>query len=160
MAAKGLVVVTGFRELDAKLRNMPAALQKKFIRGGLRKGGKRDQKEAKKIIHEEAHETGALEKSVKIKSLKRSRTRVGVGVYIDRDAYFKNYESEYGTQPHPAKGEKTPFYVPAVIEFGDAHKKPIRPLRRALYGNEKQTRADFVDDVTQFIADNKISYKL
>lgn len=148
------VVVTGFRDLDAKLRSLPPALQRKLVRGALRKSGKRDKKETEKIIHAEAHETGAMEKSVKVRSLKRSRTRIGIGVYIDIDTYFANYTAEYGKPPHPAKGETRPFPVPSVIEFGDEHKKPIRPLRRALYGNAELTKQDFHDDIAQLIAEN------
>jgi hypothetical protein len=72
----------------------------------LRKGAKRIQQEFKRIVHEEAHDTGALEQSTKVRALKRSRTRAGVGVVIDRDTLFTKYAAKHdGQKPHPAKGE-------------------------------------------------------
>ncbi len=149
------VVVTGFKELDAKLRSLTPALQRKLVRQALRKSGKRDVRATKAIIRSEAHDTGALERAVKVRSLKRSRSRIGVGIFIDRDKYFADYASKHGGKPpNPAAGETAPFYVPAVIEFGDENKKPIRPLRRGLYGNADKTKQDFRDDLVQLIAEN------
>lgn len=161
MADNPIIFVTGFKQLDAKLRSLPPKLQRKFIRGGLRKAAKRDAKETKRIIHEEARDTGALERSIKVRSLKRSRTRAGVGIYIDRDKYFAIYATKHGGKPpHPAAGESSPFYVPAVIEFGSETHEPIRPQRRALYDNNEVYREYFRADVTQFIAENKVTTKL
>ena len=160
-APQTLVFVTGFAQLDAKLRAMPNALQKKFVRGGLRKCAKRVTKEFKQIVHAEAHDTGTLEKAAKPKALKRSRTRAGVGVYIDRDKLFAAYAAAHdGKPPHPAAGEKDPFYYPAAIEFGTATQQPVRPMRRALYDHTKAYIDLFRSDVIEFIDANKVSYKL
>ncbi len=158
MAAQTLIYVTGFAQLDAKLRAMPAAMQRKLVRGGLRKAAKRDEREFKRIVHTEAHDTGALEKSTKIRAMKRSRVKAGVSVLIDRDKLFANYAAKHeGKQPHPAAGEKDPFYYPSVIEFGDETHEPVRPMRRALYDNADVYRAYFEADVTQFINEQKVS---
>jgi HK97 gp10 family phage protein len=157
-----LVIVTGFKELDAKLRQMPAAMQRKFVRGALRKGGLRLQQEAKRIIRTEAKDTGALEKSVgRPIALKRSRKRVGIAVLPKRDVLFANYAAKHGGKtPHPAKGESEPFYYAAAIEFGTSDEPPVKPFRRALYDNEAVYRAYFKADLTQFIAEQKVDYKL
>ncbi len=160
-SAGGLVIVTGFAQLDAKLRSLPAAIQRKFVRGALRKSAKRVVQEFKRIVHAEAHDTGTLERAAKVRSLKRSRTRIGVAMFIDREKLFAEYATKHGGKtPHPAAGEKDPFYYPAVIEFGSENRKPIRPMRRALYDHESELRAYFRDDTAQFIAENKVTTKL
>jgi hypothetical protein len=159
--AGGLVIVTGFAQLDAKLRGLPPAMQRKFVRGALRKGAKRIVLEFKRIVRAEAFDTGTLHKAAKVKALKRSRTRVGVSMFIDREKLFANYAAKHGgKKPHPAKGQTEPFYYPASIEFGTEHQPPIRPMRRALYDNAAVYRELFRADVTQFIAENKVTTAL
>jgi hypothetical protein len=160
MAAQKLVFVTGFAQLDAKLRTLPNKLQSKFVRGGLRKAAKRVQRDAKQIIRSEAYNEGVLHKALKIKSLKRSRKRAGVSVFIDREKLFAAYQAKYGHEPHPAKGRSDPFYYPAVIEFGSDTREPVKPLRRGLYDHAKELRVLFEADVKQFIAENKVTTAL
>jgi hypothetical protein len=47
-----------------------------------------------------------------------------------------------------------------VIEFGDGHHAPIKPMRRALYDKSQVYRDYFIEDVQEFIADNKVNTKL
>ncbi len=159
-AAQGLVFVTGFKDLDARLRELPNKLQRKYVKGALLKSAKRDAVETKKIIRAEAHNTGAYEESIKTKTLKRSRKRVGVAVIIDRDLYFAKYTEKYGKPPNPAAGEKEPFFVPAVLEFGTEHTKPIRASRRALYDNKDVYLKYFQEDTHEFISTGKVITKL
>lgn len=157
----GLVIVTGFAQLDAKLKSLPPNLQRKFVRGALRKGAKRIVLEAKRIVRAEAYDTGTLHKAFKVKALKRSRTRIGVSMFVDRDKLFADYAKKHGGKPpHPAAGEKEPFYYPAAIEFGTDKQPAIRPMRRALYDNADVYRAFFRADVLQFIAENKVTTAL
>lgn len=149
-----LAVVTGSKELDAKLQALLPALQKKLVRQALRKSAYRAKKAIQEIIKSEAHDTGTLEKNLKVKALKRSRVRVGVGVCIDRDKLFADYEEAHGKPPHPAKGRTAPFYYPSVIEFGDKHHHPVRPMRRGLYDHEEEYKRYFKDDLEQIIAEN------
>jgi HK97 gp10 family phage protein len=159
--AQKLVIVTGFAELDAKLKSLPPKLQRKFVRGGLRKGANRVVRDAKKIIRNEAYDTGAYFRALKVRSLKRSRKRVGVSVHGPREKLFAAYAAKHeGKPPHPAKGESDPFYYPAAIEFGTDTRPPVRPMRRALYDNANELRALFVADVRQFIAENKVTTRL
>lgn len=155
MAETGLVIVTGFKELDAKLRSLSPKLQRKFVRQSLRKVNKRVQKEFKAIVKAEAYDTGALSRSTKVRSLKRSRSRVGVGVYIDREKLFANYAKKHdGKQPHPSAGEMEPFYYAAVVEFGSADHEPVRPMRRALYEHSKEYQNYFRNDIAELIAES------
>lgn len=160
-AAGKLIFATGFEEIDAKLRAMPTALQRKFVRGALRKGGKRLTQAAKQIIRSEARDTGALEQSVKVKALKRKRSRVGVEVFPERDKLFTKYAAKHeGRQPHPAKDGTEPYYYPAVIEFGNATHRAVSPFRRALYDNAAVYREYFGADVREFIATQKVTTTL
>lgn len=155
-----LVFVTGFAQLDLKLRLMPDKLQRKFVRGALRRCAKRVARDAKNIIRAEAYNEGVMYRAIKVKALKRSRVRVGTSVFIDREKLFAAYTAKYGHPPHPAKGRSDPFYYPAVIEFGSENKEPIKPMRRALYDHANELRALFAADVRQFIAENKVTSAL
>jgi hypothetical protein len=156
-----LVFVTGFKELDAKLGTLEPKVQRKFVRGALRKGGKRLTKEIQRIVREEAYDTGALYRTLKVQSLKRRRGRVGIAVMPPRERLFANYAKKHaGKQPHPAKGSEEPFYYVSVIEFGDDTHEPKRPMRRALYDNAAVFRAYFEGDMKQFIAEQKVTTAL
>ncbi len=154
------VVVTGLKELDSKLQNMVPALQRKLVRKALRKSGYRVAKEFKRVVRAEAHDTGALERSIKVQSLPRSRSRIGIGAYVDRNKLFANYADGHdGKTPHPAAGSGEPFYYAAVIEFGDKHHKPIRPQRRALYDHAAEYVRYFVSDLLEWIKESKVNPK-
>jgi hypothetical protein len=160
MAQNKLVFVTGYAQLDAKLRTLPNKLQAKFVRGALRKCAKRVVRDTQNIVRAEAYNEGVLYRALKVKSLKRSRKRVGTSVFIDREKLFAAYTAKYGHPPHPAKGRSDPFYYPAVVEFGSDTREPVKPMRRALYDNANELRALFAADVRQFIAENKVTLKL
>jgi len=159
MAAAGkLVFVTGFPQLDKKLREMPPALQRKFVRGGLRRGAKRVAALAKRIILNEAKDTGALEESIKVLALKRSTKRAGIAIMPNRDKLFAKYAARHeGRLPNPAKGETDPFYYAAAIEFGTEKQPAVKPFRRALYDSSSALREYFKADIAEFIATNKVT---
>ena len=160
-ATGGLVVGTGFAQLDAKLAAMPAAMQRKLVRGGLKRAINRCVRDAKRIVKDEAYDTGVLHNAFKSKALKRSRKKFGYSMFIGRETLFQRYAAKHGGQaPHPAKGEKEPFYYPAVIEFGSDNRPAIKPMRRALYDNADEYRELFKADVLQFIAENKVTTAL
>ncbi len=160
-ATQKLVFVTGDKELDAKLTAMTPALQRKFVRGALRRGSKRLTTEIKRIVRAEAYDTGAFHKSIRSKSLKRSRNRVGIAVMPDRDKLFANYAKKHdGKTPHPAKGETDPFYYVAALEFGTETMPAVKPLRTALYENKEVYQEYFKADLRQFIAEQKVTTTL
>lgn len=161
MARPALVVATGFEQLDAKLRAMPAALQRKLVRGGLRRAINRCAKEYQRIVKAEAFDTGVLAKAAKPKALKRSRKRFGFALLIEREKLFAQYARKHeGKAPHPAKGKKEPFYYPAAIEFGTPTQSAIKPMRRALYDSSDIYRAYFAADIREFIATQKVTTRL
>lgn len=88
MAIKFEVKVSGLKELDAALKELPNNVAKKHLRTALRAGAKIVQAEAKRLA---PVETGALKKSIKVRARKRSR-RGGVGIIVttgNKDSLFK-----------------------------------------------------------------------
>jgi len=140
MAKAGGVVITGVKELDLKLAGMPARLQKKLSRQATRKA-------AKDIVLPDAkrnvpHDTGDLERSLTVRAIKRSRSRVGHSVET-KDGFFK------GNQ----------FYG-GFIEFGWDDKPEGDPfLRPALYGNENRIRKLFHNALRSFIGGERVRTK-
>lgn len=160
----GQVVVTGVKELDAKLRAMEAKLQRKLIRGALKRGGNRLKRDALQIIKAEAFDTGALYKATQVKPLKAKKTRVGVSVLPPRDRLFSAYAKQQQRARKKAgnatfEKPKTDYY-PAFAEFGTEKMPAVKPFRRALYENAEAYKAYFVGDLNQFIAEQKVTTKL
>lgn len=93
------VIITGVDEIDRKLSRFEQSVQKKAIRKATR--------EAAKVILEDARQrvpvdTGALRKSLRVRSLKRSRVRQGHQVmtgegFFKGDTFYGGFV-EYGTK--------------------------------------------------------------
>lgn len=148
----GSSVVTGIKQIDRKLQELEPAIQRKIARRALRDGGKLVAKAAQEIIEAEALDTGSLYESVKVKSLPRSKNKIGISILPPRDLLFANYEATHGKMPNPEKGESAPHYYAADIEFGNDNQPAIKPFRRALYDNEQQIVSEFQEDVKDLIA--------
>lgn len=95
---KKTVVITGVKALDRRLKNIDAKLGKKFVRQGVRRALKPVQLAAKQFAPDD---TGALERSIKIRALKRSRRRFGARVSSDgsriEGQYYGGFQ-EWGTR--------------------------------------------------------------
>lgn len=170
------VIVTGDKELDAKLGGLSPKLQKKFTRQALRKSGKRVLTKFRAIVQTEAFETGALMDSASVRAMKRSRTRLGVTIFIDRKKLFRLRQARLNkvarkeaianlkSQGVKAKDAKrltsnvtAPVrtddanYYPAFMEFGTPTIAAKKPQRRALYENKAKTLADFRSDMQELV---------
>jgi hypothetical protein len=148
-------IVTGWAEIDAKLKSIDPTTQKKLMRKSLRKGAKLSRDEAAQIAEQETDGEGAYAKSLTVKAMKRSRTRIGVSVIPDRKKYFAEYEKRYGKQPNPAANASEPFYVPAALEFGymrgDTYVPPVRAQRRGLYDNSGPIKQMVREDMQEVL---------
>lgn len=156
--ASQFVIVTGLAQLDAKLAAMEPKLTKKFTRKALRNIAKKVVAATRAIVQAEAYFKGVLYKSFKVKALKRSRSRIGVQMFVDREKLFADYAAAYGHPPHPEQGKSDPHYYLASIEFGYQRKngeevRPIRPMRRALYDNAEAFKQFFVTDLRELISE-------
>lgn len=134
------LVVTGHKEIDAKLAALPLTLQKRALRPVMRSAAKTIQKAAKRYA---PTATGRLKRSIKVRSFKRSRKRIGVGISAG--------EGFVG-------GGELPWYA-VFVEFGvkdegsadrtnkaGKNRGRIQPqpfLRRAMRENEPAIRRNF-----------------
>lgn len=152
-------VMTGFAEVDAKLKELEPKVQKKFTRQALRKGGKLHKEDTQSIIEQETDGEGAYAASFVVKSMKRSRSRIGVSVMPDAKKYFQEYEKRYGKEPNPSPKHDAnrPHYVPASLEFGwmsgDTYIPPVRAQRRGLYDNKEKYIGNFRSDMREIISE-------
>jgi len=98
------VTLIGEKELLKKLKRIPAKDAKKAIRKGTRAGAKMLVPEVKANTPKR---TGLLKKSVKVRSLKKSRVRTGVAVQMGKGAFvgktFYGGFAEYGTTRQDAQ---------------------------------------------------------
>lgn len=151
----GKSIVTGNKELDAKLATMNESLQKKFARSSLRKNASVYERVVVNIIRMEAYDTGALSKSIKRRANKRSRIQVGIAIMPPRSVVFSNYAKAQQRERKKLKNAtfappKT-FYYPASIEFGTAHQPAVKPFRRGLYEPAATYRRNFHKDMVEFV---------
>lgn len=122
VAAGTAVIITGVEEIDRKLSRFEQSVQKKAIRKATR--------EASKVILEEAKtlvpvDTGALRKSLRVRSLKRSRVKQGHQVQTG-EGFFKG-ETFYG----------------GFVEYGTKRMAAREYLRRAMNSKEAETIQKF-----------------
>lgn len=130
MAARFNIELLGDKDLSAALAALPATLERKALVLVL--------KEAAQVVLQSARrraprgKTGRLARTLRVKALKRSRNRVGYGIYTGTRA-------ELGLKAG-AKG-----YYPAQVhlgfihtaEFGGRHIAPRPFLRPALIENQE-----------------------
>lgn len=132
------IIVTGDDVVDRKLQGMHKRFQKKLIRKATRKA-------TKEIVLPEAkvaapgYDQNRIAKSLIVRALKRSRTRIGHEVKIKKDAFdsdnFWPAALEFGTKNRVHKS--TGKFV------GKIQKNEFAYLRRSLYGNEGRIRRLF-----------------
>lgn len=139
--------LTGDRELDIKLKNMPNRMRNKAIRWATRDGAKIIQADAKKYA---PHDTGALERSLTVRAAKKSNggrlSRYIIGHAVATRASLFQGEEFYG----------------GFQEFGTRHRftsnnewrgeiEAREFLREALYTNADRLRRVFRQRVQQAI---------
>lgn len=124
MAKQAQFVVTGLAELDAALHQMSNAVHNKVVRKAVRQAAKPVLKEARRLV---PVKTGALRKSLKIKSAKRSRKRTSIGVEVVTGKQFFTGDTYYG----------------GMIEFGTKYIKPRSFLRDAAKAKENEAVSVF-----------------
>ena len=127
MAKEGLIV-TGDEQLDRTLAALEPKLQKRAIRKATRAASKQVLATARQRV---PSDEGDLERSLKVRALKRSRNRVGHQVLVS-DGLFEGDEFyggfvEFGTQQrfHKTTGKSVGRIDPGDFDF----------LRPSLYEN-------------------------
>lgn len=130
------VRIEGMFLLTRRLRTLEAKLQKKVVRQAIRKSLKPVLQDAKR---EAPKRTGALRKSVKVRSFKRSRSRLGARVTT-------------GTTTSDFQGKG--FYG-AFVNYGTKHIKGNRWLNKVAKKNKRKARRIFTEHVRAGIKAHK-----
>lgn len=123
------ISLLGDKALTRKLNKLPNRVQKKVVRQSMRKAAKPLLVSIKHAIGEirvTGEHTDRLRKGMKIKSIKRSRTRLGVQIVTPR-------RQELGI-PDSKK-----YYWPAHIELGTSKSRPRKFMRDTVDSNRTQT---------------------
>lgn len=143
------VSFTGIKELDDKFATMNESLQKKALRKATRAVAKMVLAEAKAEVR---HDTGFLERSLKVKAKKRSRKypqTVGLTVGFEDDlfkgdTYYAGF-LEFGTEPRQTKKTKTP------ANRGRIEEGKFDFLRAALWSYPEKKQAIFRDELIKWM---------
>lgn len=122
--------VVGAPELKAQLAALEGRIAKKLTRQAMRKAQKIVLADAKRRV---PVDTGALKKSLKVRALRRSRSRFGVEIRTGEGLFVG----------------KT-FYD-GFIELGTKRMRAKPFLRPALYDNESRVRAEFARSLRDLI---------
>lgn len=122
----------GFEDVIAKLGDLPKTLEKKIVRKALRVGGKIILKEARRLAPKGP--TGKLKKTIKLKSVKRSRKRIGV--------YIRT-----GTRSELGIKKKDKGYYPFSVEFGTQFSLASPYMRPALKNNADRARKEIGKEI-------------
>ena len=129
-------VITGVKELDAKLASFEPKLRTKIMRSATREAAKYVAADARRLA---PHDTGELEKSIKVRARPRSRSnKNSVGHGITGGSNFF--------------AEGMPFYA-KFMELGWKYLPDGDPfLRPALYGNARRVKLMFARRIREGIA--------
>lgn len=136
MAKSKTVVVTGLKELDKKLHELEAKVQKKVARAALRKAGKLVQADAKERLEKnETILTGRLKRGIRVRAQKRKRSSIGILI---------------STTERKEDNDKYPFGG-AQLEFGHGRVRAYPFLRPAVFENEDKITSFVVSDIEKAI---------
>lgn len=120
MPAGKLVVITGIKELDKRLKTLEPRVQKKVLRQAMRAGLKILAAEVKAQV---PVDTGATKSQVKVRAVKRrKRGTIELEVQIVATDQLKRTSSKTG---------QTVFY-PAIVEYGSPG-RPANPFMHRAY---------------------------
>ena len=135
--AKPRNVVTGVEEIDRKLQQFEPKLQKKVARKSLRKAGKLVKQSAQTNLDKnDTNETGQTRRGIKIKSAKRSRSRIGILVMTTHRQEEVATRNQFNAIP---------------LEFGHDQVRAYPFLRPAVYDNENRINNFVVKDIEEQI---------
>ena len=133
------VVVTGHKELDATLATVEPKIQKKVVRKGLREAGKLIQAAAKGNLGRNGNvESGELQKGIRVRAMKRSRSRIGVQVVTTERKVADKSGNRFGG---------------GQLEVGSKRQRAQPFLRPAGYDNKDSITQKVVASVKSVLAE-------
>jgi HK97 gp10 family phage protein len=125
--------VIGDKALQRKLKGLEDKMQKKIVRKALREGGKIVLREAK---NRAPKDTGSLRASLKLRSLKRSKKRIGVQIVTDEAALMKAKDRKAGRKVKRSTNADRLLFYAAFVELGTRN-MPARPFLRPALKSKK-----------------------
>jgi hypothetical protein len=135
------IAITGSKELDRQLQAIAAVDGPNSVNAAMRKSTREAVKEIvlPEVRSQVPVETGFLESELKVKAIKRSRSKMGTAIGFTDDLFqgetFYAGFHEYG------------FHAPGgTMVYGDSF------LRRPLYKNKSRVFQKTRDDLKRFIA--------
>jgi len=133
------ISVIGDKALAKTLADLPDALQKSIVRKAMRPAGNFLLKEVKAAT---PVKTGALKKNLKLRAIKRSRSRFGVMIPLP-------------TRESLGIDAKTDGYYPAVLEYGSPARNiaPRAYIRGTTNKNETRWRAKVGQGIRDIMED-------
>ena len=120
------VVITGDKEIDKSLSQFEAKIQRKTLRKASKTAANLILRDAKTLV---PHETGLLEASLKVRPVRKSRTRIGHSV-TTREGLFQGNE----------------FYG-GFVELGTENMEADPYLRPALYTNQEAAKLIYKNEL-------------
>lgn len=127
-SAKQIVIITGIKAIDKKLKLLAPKVQKKVVRQAMRKGLKIVQAEVKAQV---PVDTGTAKKAVKVRATRRRKRGT-----IELEVVIKAVQGE--TIKTGSGGER--WFYPAIVEYGHAKTAPNPFMRRAYEASGEPAR--------------------
>lgn len=131
MEAKVDISVLGDKEVQRHLERINIAMQKKIVKGALRKAAKPVLATARVLCHELS---GKLKRSLKIKAMRQRRGRFGTLIST-------------GTREQLGIPADEKYFYPAAVEYGHDNVPAHSYLREAVDRNSAQTFATIASEV-------------
>lgn len=91
---KKTVVTTGFKKFDRKLKKLTSKEQKGVFRKAARPAIKPLHQQARQYAKDDS-DTGESAKAIKVRSLKRSRSRIGISVAIQAKSFANGFAGKF-----------------------------------------------------------------
>lgn len=132
----------GYHDLKRYLDSLPDKLQRQALRPGTRAAAHVVAEDARRLA---PRDTGALEQSIKVRAMRRSRTRMGHSILSGAETLGSTVDAERSGLP---------FYA-FWVEFGTVNTPADPFLRPALWGNRAAIFAAVRRAVEQFVAKQK-----
>lgn len=139
------VALAGMKEAQAALRDFHPTLQKKLERKATRKAAKVVELRAKDYA---PFDTGDLEEAIKVRSIKRSRNKVGASAVVG-DGWYKGDQFYASFIEFGAPGHKT-------FGRGESPLEPQPFMRPAAEDSKDEVRQVYLATLRQIIAETKV----
>lgn len=141
---------TGIKQLDKKLADMPDLMRRKPMRRGTREVAKFTLRQAKR---EAPHDEGDLERSLKVKSAKRSRKLKGlVGATVETsEGMFQGDQFYGGMVEFGTDNRKTK----SGANRGKIEKDAFAFLRPSLYAFPDRKRRIFIAHIARWMREQR-----